>query len=252
MGKFYDEITKDHQEWIKKQKMFVVASAPLSATGTVNASPKGYDCFRIIDANKACYLEMTGSGIETQSHVEENGRLTIMFMAFEGAPAILRLFGIGHVHRVGSPEYESLYTAHYGDAAPDFQTIEGKRSIIVISVDKVGISCGFGVPYYEYKGNRPTLLNYWGKKTEEKVVEYWVKENTQSLDGLPGMKHQRMSEVECEYKDVPPVMAGRASLRGKGKGGAGWMIGLGQQPLTFGAVAVAAFGAGLAASSLLH
>ncbi|KAF9121388.1 hypothetical protein BGW39_010574 [Mortierella sp. 14UC] len=253
MGKFYDEITADQQEWIKKQKMFVVASAPLSATGTVNASPKGYDCFRIIDANRACYLEMTGSGIETQSHVEENGRLTIMFMAFEGAPKILRLFGIGHVHRVGSPEYESIYTTHYKGTAPDFETIEGKRSIIVISVDKVGISCGFGVPYYEYKENRPTLLNYWGKKTEEKVVEYWVKENTQSVDGLPGMKHERMSEVECEYKEAPPVMAGRASFKGKGKGGARWMMGLGQQSLSFGAVAVAvaAFGAGLAASSIL-
>ncbi|KAG0372834.1 hypothetical protein BGX24_012513 [Mortierella sp. AD032] len=160
MGKFYDEINEDQQEWIKQQKMFVVASAPLSSTGTINASPKGYDCFRIINANKACYLEMTGSGIETQSHVEENGRLTIMFMAFDGAPKILRLFGIGHVCRVGTPEYESLFNSHYKGTSPDFETVEGKRSIIVISVDKVGISCGFGVPYYEYKENRPTLLNY--------------------------------------------------------------------------------------------
>ncbi|KAG0252414.1 hypothetical protein BGZ95_006647 [Linnemannia exigua] len=247
MGKFYDEINADQQEWIKQQKMFVVASAPLSATGTVNASPKGYDCFRIIDANKACYLEMT----------EENGRLTIMFMAFEGAPKILRLFGIGHVCRVGTSEYESLFAAHYKGTTPDFETVEGKRSIIVISVDKVGISCGFGVPYYEYKENRPTLLNYWGKKTEDKVVEYWVKKNAQSVDGLPGMKHERMSQVECEYHEAaPPVMAGRASLAGKGKGrgsggSSGWMMGLEQHPLTFGAVVVVAFGAGIAASSFL-
>ncbi|KAF8935728.1 hypothetical protein BGZ47_009796 [Haplosporangium gracile] len=253
MGKFYDEMSADQQEWIKKQKIFIVASAPLSATGTVNASPKGYDCFRIIDANKACYLEMTGSGIETQSHVEENGRLTIMFMAFEGAPKILRLFGRGHVCRVDSPEYESLYTAHYKGTSPDFETIEGKRSIIVISVEKVGISCGFGVPYYEYKENRPTLLNYWGKKTEDKVVEYWAQKNTQSVDGLPGMKHERMSEIACEYQDSPPVMASKRSVK-KGSSAMssplGSMAGLRQsQLLAISAIAVAAFGAGVAASS---
>ncbi|KAG0274570.1 hypothetical protein BGZ96_004194 [Linnemannia gamsii] len=256
MGKFYDEMNADQQEWIKKQMMFIVASAPLSATGTVNASPKGYDCFRIIDANKACYLEMTGSGIETQSHVEENGRLTIMFMAFEGAPKILRLFGRGHVCRVDTPEYNRLYTTHYHGSSPDFETLQGKRSIIVISIEKVGTSCGFGVPYYEYKENRPTLLNYWGKKTEEKVVEYWAKENKQSVDGLPGMKHERMEE--CEYRDLPPpVMASKRStegLVGNGGGGGsalGWITELGQSQslLAMGAVAVAAFGAGVAASS---
>ncbi|KAF9292725.1 hypothetical protein BGZ88_006213 [Linnemannia elongata] len=254
MGQFYDEMSADQQDWIHKQKMFIVASAPLSATGTINASPKGYDCFRIIDANKACYLEMTGSGIETQSHVEENGRLTIMFMAFEGAPKILRLFGRGHVCRVDTPEYQRLYDAHYRGTSPDFEAIEGKRSIIVITVEKVGISCGFGVPYYEYKENRPTLLNYWGKKTEDQVADYWVKKNKQSVDGLPGMKHERMDEVGgCEYqKDVPPpVMANKRSVKG-GSSPLGWIAELSQtQLLTIGAVAAAAFGAGVAASSTL-
>ncbi|KAG9070234.1 hypothetical protein KI688_009568 [Linnemannia hyalina] len=169
MGKFYDEISADQQEWIHKQKMFIVASAPLSGTGTINASPKGYDCFRIIDANKACYLELGGSEVETQSHVEENGRLTIMFMAFEGEPKILRLFGRGHVCRVDTPEYNRLYDAHYRGTSPDFDTIEGKRAIIVINVEKVGISSGLGVPHYEFKENRSTLLDYWGKNTEKKV-----------------------------------------------------------------------------------
>lgn len=253
MGQFFDELSADQQEWIHKQKMFIVASAPLSATGTVNASPKGYDCFRIIDANKACYLEMTGSGIETQSHVEENGRLTIMFMAFEGAPKILRLFGRGHVCRVDTPEYNRLFDAHYRGTSPDFETIEGKRSIIVISIEKVGVSCGFGVPYYEYKENRPTLLNYWGKKTDDKVAEYWVKKNTQSVDGLPGMKHERMDEVGgCEaHKDLPPVMANKRSAKG-GSSPLGWIAGVGQsQALTISAVAIAAFGAGVAASTCL-
>ena len=177
-----------------------------------------------------------------------------MFMAFEGAPKILRLFGRGHVCRVDTPADYRLYNAHYRGTSPDIETIKGKRSIIVISVEKVGISCGFGVPYYEYKENRPTLLNYWGKKTEEKVVEYWVKENTQSLDGLAGMKHERMDEVGgCEYQKElpPPIMANKRSVKG-GSSPLGWTAGLGQsQLLMVGAVAVAAFGAGVAASSCL-
>ncbi|KAG0206286.1 hypothetical protein BGX33_007479 [Mortierella sp. NVP41] len=252
MGKFYGEISADQREWIEKQKMFIVASAPLSATGTVNASPKGYDCFRIIDSNNACYLEMTGSGIETQSHVEENGRLTIMFMAFEGAPKILRLFGRGHVHRVDTPKYQSLYSTYFDSPSPsspsDFDNLQGKRSIIVINVEKVGISCGFGVPYYDYKENRPTLLNYWGKKTEDNVAEYWVKKNTVSVDGLPGMKHERMAEVECEYQGPSPLAKGKRA--GGGGGLVEWVAGLGKEPLMFGAVVVA-FGAGLAASTVL-
>jgi hypothetical protein len=203
-------------------------------------------------------IDHVGSGIETQSHVEENGRLTIMFMAFEGGPKILRLFGRGHVCRVDTPEYNRLYTTHYQGSSPDFENLQGKRSIIVISIEKVGISCGFGVPYYEYKENRPTLLNYWGKKTEDKVVEYWVKENTQSVDGLPGMKHERMGE--CEHQDLPPpIMASKRSIEGSsgkedGSGSPlGWITGLGQNHLllTMGAVAVAAFGAGVATSSRL-
>jgi hypothetical protein len=173
-----------------------------------------------------------------------------MFMAFEGAPKILRLFGTGYIHRVGSPEYNSLYSTHYKDTVPDLETVQGKRSIIVISVDEVAFSCGFGVPYYEYKGNRPTLLNYWGKKTEENVVEYWCKENAQSVDGLPGMKYERMNEVASDYRKTPPVMAGRTSLvKAKEEGRVEWMMGFGQQLLMLWVVAVAAFGAGLAVSS---
>ncbi|KAF9932665.1 hypothetical protein FBU30_007662 [Linnemannia zychae] len=238
MGKFYDEISPDQQEWIKKQKMFVVASAPLSPTGTINASPKGYDCFRIIDANTACYLEMSGSGIETQSHVEENGRLTIMFMAFEESSKILRLLGNGHVCRVDTPEYESLYNAHFRGTCPDLEAVEGKRSIIVINVKKVSISCGFGVPYYDYKGDRPTMLSYWAKK------------NTQSLDGLPEMKHEGMKEFQCEYQASPPVMASEEN----GSMLSSWYPSKHSrrefgQLLTLGAVAVAAFGAGVITSA---
>ncbi|KAF9542296.1 hypothetical protein EC957_002180 [Mortierella hygrophila] len=204
MGEFYDDISENHAEWIKKQKVIFVGTAPLDPKGKVNLSPKGYDCFRIISSNQVCYLELTGSGIETQSHVEENNRITIMFCAFEGAPRIMRLFGTGTVHRVGSPEFNTLFNNHYTSDNCDIRDSTGKRSIIVVDVYKVGSSCGYGVPFYDYKGSRPTLTNYWGKKSEDQVVDYWVKKNTISLDGLPGMRHVKMGE-----KWVPTSKGGR-------------------------------------------
>ncbi|KAI1311037.1 hypothetical protein EDD11_003579 [Mortierella claussenii] len=193
MGKFLNKIEPDQQKWMEKQKLFFVASAPLDAEGTINSSPKGYDCLRVVNPNQVCYLELTGSGIETQSHIEENGRLTLMFLAFEGAPKILRLFGRGHVCRVDTLDFKTLYNAHFQDS--ELQDTRGIRAIITIQVEKVGISCGFGVPYYEYKGNRPTLKNYWNKRSEEQIMEYWSKENAYSQDGLPGMRHERMRPV---------------------------------------------------------
>ncbi|KAF9356412.1 hypothetical protein BGX26_005320 [Mortierella sp. AD094] len=233
MGKFFDSIGPDQQEWIEKQKIFFVASAPLDSRGTVNTSPKGYDCFRIINSNQVCYLELTGSGIETQSHVEENGRFTIMFLAFEGAPKILRLLGRGHVCRVDTPEFQTIYGQYF--AGSELGDAHGIRSIIVLDVEKVGISCGFGVPYYEYKGNRPTLKNYWGKKTEDQITNYWVKENAASLDGLPGMRHARMGSKFARHSTSAS------------SGPASWT---GLQSLTFGASLAVAFGAGIALSTL--
>ncbi|KAF9932664.1 hypothetical protein FBU30_007661 [Linnemannia zychae] len=200
MGEFFDEISENHADWIKKQKMIFVGTAPMSSIGKVNVSPKGYDCFRIIGPNQVCYLELTGSGIETQSHVEENKRITIMMCAFEGAPRVLRLFGTGRVHRVGTPEFDMLFAKHFSSSNDDNKDNEkgdirnctAKRAIILVDVYKVGTSCGYGVPYYEFKGSRPTLTNYWGKKSEGQVADYWVLKNTTSLDGLPGMRHEKM------------------------------------------------------------
>ncbi|KAF9109678.1 hypothetical protein BGX27_007350 [Mortierella sp. AM989] len=235
MGKILNTIGLDQQEWIEKQKIFFVASAPLDSKGTVNTSPKGYDCFRIMNPNQVCYLELTGSGIETQSHVEENGRITIMFLAFESAPKILRLLGRGRVCRVDTPEFQALYNQYF--AGSELEQVRGLRSIIVLNVEKVGISCGFGVPYYEYKGNRPTLKNYWGKKTGDQVTDFWVKENASSLDGLPGMRHAHMGPKFVH-------LAGSTSALS-------WLTNwTGLQPLTFGASLAAAFGAGIALTSL--
>ncbi|KAG0282115.1 hypothetical protein BGZ96_000820 [Linnemannia gamsii] len=194
MGKFYDKIEDGHADWIKKQKLIFVSTAPLNPNGKVNLSPKGYDCFRVIGPNQVCYLEMTGSGIETQSHLQENGRITIMFCAFEGGPKILRLFGHGTVLRVDSPEYKDLLSAQYTPENCDIYSAKGIRAIILIDVYKVGISCGFGVPFFDYKGPRETLNRLSGKQTEEKFAGWWVQVNTTSLDGLPGMRHERMGE----------------------------------------------------------
>ncbi|KAK9763348.1 hypothetical protein K7432_010047 [Basidiobolus ranarum] len=184
MVTFFDEINKGYADWIEKQKVYYVASAPLDPKGHVNVSPKGYDSFRILNPNKVAYLELSGSGIETQSHVKENGRLTIMFAAMEGAPRILRLWSFAKVYQVGTPEYEEILQEHF--AGSELLGNPGLRSIIVADVYKVGSSCGFGVPFFEYKEPRNTLVTYYGKKTMDQVKESW-KKNRSSLDGLPGM-----------------------------------------------------------------
>ncbi|KAG0006703.1 hypothetical protein BGZ65_004948 [Modicella reniformis] len=188
MGQWFENISQDHAEWIKKQKVFFVATAPLDGRGCVNTSPKGHDCLRVLGPNQVCYLELSGSGIETQSHLEENGRITVMFAAFEGAPRIMRLIGTGRVVRVDSPEFNKLLQEHYQGS--DLYDAQGKRSIILADVRKVGTSCGFAVPYYDYKGPRNTLIHYFNKKSDEEVQGYWAAKNKYSLDGLPGMRHE--------------------------------------------------------------
>lgn len=129
-----------------------------------------------------------GSGIETQSHLEENGRITIMLTAFEGGPRIMRLMGTGRVIRVDTPEFNALMKNHYEGS--ELAHASGKRAIILADVRKVSTSCGYGVPYFDYKGSRKTLIDTWAKRDEEVVKEYWKTINKFSLDGLPGMRHE--------------------------------------------------------------
>ncbi|OZJ05370.1 hypothetical protein BZG36_01998 [Bifiguratus adelaidae] len=188
MGSFHDEISEGQAAFIKAQKMFFVGSCPLSANGRVNISPKGFGgTFRIINPNKVCYMELTGSGIETLSHVRESGRLTIMFCAFEGPPKIVRLFGTAVAYDIGSPEYDALEAEYFNDQ----QELTGKRSIFVVDVTKVGQSCGFGVPLMEYKAPRDTLLDYWRKKDKLQMQDYWKTKNAESIDGIPSHLGQR-------------------------------------------------------------
>ncbi|KAG0345829.1 hypothetical protein BG004_002995 [Podila humilis] len=208
MGEFFEEISASLIEWIKKQHLFFVATAPIDGR-KVNVSPKGYDALRVINPNRVCYLELTGSGIETQSHLEENGRITVMLCAFDGSPKIVRLWGTGHIHRVDTPEFDELLEAHYQDS--DIYNAISKRSIIVVDIDSVGVSCGWAVPYMEFKSERPTHKRYWKSKTEVDVNDFWIFKNTFSLDGLPAMRHERMGP-EWATHDGPQ------QNRKKGKG----------------------------------
>ncbi|TFY71654.1 hypothetical protein EVG20_g1338 [Dentipellis fragilis] len=160
MGKFFDHIPANILEWLPKQHMFWVATAPLAADGHVNVSPKGLEgTFHIIDQNTVWYEDLTGSGVETISHLRENGRITVLFNAFDGPPRICRIFGKGTVREFGTPEYEKLL--------PPSKRSIGSRSAIVVDVHKVGTSCGYSVPYYEFVGNRDRLMN-WNASLEKR------------------------------------------------------------------------------------
>jgi hypothetical protein len=177
MGKFWDNIQPVHQEFIEKQKLFFTASAPLSANGHINLSPKGLDSFRVLSPIQVAYMDIVGSGNETSAHLLENGRITIMFCAFDGPPNILRLYGTGTTVLPDSADWASL--------ACHFQVQANTRQLIVVNVHKVQTSCGFGVPLYEYTGERDHADKWAAKKGIAGLADYQLEKNLVSLDGLP-------------------------------------------------------------------
>ena len=177
MGKFSDSIQPGHQAFIEHQKMFFVASAPLSGEGHVNLSPKGMDTFRVLSPSRVAYLDITGSGNETSAHLLENGRVTFMFCAFDGPPNILRLYGVG---RTVLP-----HDAEWGELSALFALPLATRQIIVADIHKVQTSCGFSVPLYEYTGERDHADKWAEKKGVEGLEAYRQEKNRISLDGLP-------------------------------------------------------------------
>lgn len=179
MAKVHEEITGDLREWIGKQQMFFVATAPLSGEQHVNCSPKGTDSFRVLGPNRVGYLDYTGSGAETIAHIRENGRIVFMFCAFEGAPRILRLHGKAQFFTPNSDEW-----GEYRDQFPDNP---GVRSIIVADISRVCTSCGYAVPEYEYVRQRKVLADWAEKTGPEGVIEYQQNKNRQSIDGLPAL-----------------------------------------------------------------
>ncbi len=177
MGKLHDSITPAHKEFIEKQHIFFVATAPLSADGRINLSPKGLDCFRVLSENKVAYMDLVSSGNETSAHTLENGRITIMLCSFEGSPNILRLYGKGYTVLPRTGDWE-MY-------APHFKIYPSTRQIIVADIDLVQTSCGFGVPLFEYTGERDIHFEWAAKKGEEGLRDYMLEKNMISLDGLP-------------------------------------------------------------------
>lgn len=177
MGKFHDQIKPEHQAFIEKQHLFFVATAPLSEEGRINLSPKGLDAFRVLGTQQVAYMDLISSGNETSAHTLENGRITFMFCSFEGAPNILRLYGKGTAVLPGTTEWET-YTPH-------FTIYPSTRQIIVATIDLVQTSCGFGVPLYEYLGDRDIHFDWANKKGADGLQEYQEEKNLVSLDGLP-------------------------------------------------------------------
>jgi Pyridoxamine 5'-phosphate oxidase len=186
MAKQYDQITPELQSFIKAQPLFFVATAPLSAHGHVNLSPKGYDTFCILSSNQVTYLDLTGSGNETSAHLAENGRITFLFCAFRGAPQILRLYGKGETILPGTERWDELVAY--------FPSYPGIRQIILASIHLVQTSCGYGVPLMEFLTNRETMARWATSKGEEGLVEYRGAKNRKSLDGLPTPLAQQYEE----------------------------------------------------------
>jgi hypothetical protein len=175
MAKFYPQLDDALRDFISEQKIFFTATAP--EEGRINLSPKGMDTFRCLDERTVAYLDLTGSGNEAAAHLFENGRMTIMFCSFSARPLILRLYGTGRVVRPGDEEWPALHS--------HFSATPGERHIIVLNVEAAQTSCGFGVPVYELKEERPALVEWAMKKGLEGIRDYWREKNRVSIDGLP-------------------------------------------------------------------
>ncbi len=177
MSKLHDCIDPSLAAFIRAQKMFFVATAPLSAEGHVNVSPKGLDALAVIDERTVAYLDLTGSGAETIAHLRENGRITLMWCAFEGAPKIVRVHGRGTPVYPGEAEYDRL-ALHLPD-------LPGARAIIRVDAERVSDSCGFSVPLYVFEGQRDQLVKWAERKGADGLVDYREERNAESIDGLP-------------------------------------------------------------------
>jgi hypothetical protein len=166
-------------DWIRRQHLFFVATAPLAATGHVNCSPKGGDAFRILGPMEVAYQDYTGSGAETAAHLRENGRIVILFCAFEGKPQIARLHGTGQVLTPGHPRFAGL--------AGLFPTNPGTRAIVHVTVERVSTSCGYAVPLFDYQADRDILDRWAEAKGESGLNEYRAEKNAVSIDQLPAL-----------------------------------------------------------------
>jgi Pyridoxamine 5'-phosphate oxidase len=187
MGKTYEQLEAKLADFIGRQKMFFVATAPLSAGGHVNLSPKGYDAFRILGPKQVAYCDLGGSGIETVAHIRENGRVTLMFCAFDGPALILRLYGRGSVQQFDEPGFEQR-------KAELFPSIGRARNIVTVDVERIADSCGWGVPVYDFREQRDQLVRAIEHPAIEDLNVKRYTSNAQSIDGLPGLKRPEPAE----------------------------------------------------------
>lgn len=223
MVKFFDSLSEDLTKWILHQPIFFTASAPLTGAH-INISPKGLptSTFTVFSPTQCGYIDATGSGAETISHIYENGRCTIMFCSFGPSPRIMRLFCTGRVVEWDTAEFESLI-GRMGK-----KRVDGARAVILLDIFKVQTSCGYGVPKVlmpsqiskqrdEEKAlnaeemflDRETLGHWAGQKVEKNEMgEYQMKNNAESLDGLPGLKSARR-----DLGEWIAVVDGKAALR---------------------------------------
>jgi hypothetical protein len=175
----YDSISPDLARWFEQQHVFFVATAPLTAAGHVNCSPKGMRSFRVLGPHDVAYVDLTGSGAETIAHLKENGRIVFMFCAFDGPPTIVRLHGTGTVLEPGTPAFADLQ-----DTFPRFV---GTRAIITATIDRVSSSCGYAVPRMDFVADRDALEKWSAKKGADGLDQYRRDKNGSSIDGLPAL-----------------------------------------------------------------
>jgi hypothetical protein len=183
MGKLFDGIDDKLAAWIGAQHVFFVATAPREG-GHVNLSPKGLDSFAVLGPRSVAYLDVVGSGAETIAHLRENGRITLMFCAFEGLPRIVRLYGRGEVLEPDDAEFAALVAR--------FPRYPSTRSVVRVALSRIADSCGYGVPLYRYEGERSQIADWAERKGAEGLRVYQLERNRASLDGLPALRGRRL------------------------------------------------------------
>jgi hypothetical protein len=182
MGKVLDTIDDRLVDWIEAQHLFFVASAPLAEDGHVNVSPKGdLRWFRVLGPHEVAYLDFVGSGAETIAHARENGRIVVMFCAFDGPPRIVRLHGRATVLLPGERGFDELL-AHF--EPPE----HALRSLIRVDVERIADSCGYGVPLMRFDAKRTQYDKWADKKARDGGFDAYIEEkNAESIDGLPAI-----------------------------------------------------------------
>ncbi|MDH3748221.1 MAG: pyridoxamine 5'-phosphate oxidase family protein [Gammaproteobacteria bacterium] len=186
MGKEYQEIDGQIQAWIERQRMFFVATAPLANDGLINCSPKGLESLCVLGPQQIAYADIGGSGIETVAHLKENARIVIMLCAFDGPPKIFRFYGSGRAVEPHDDDFDAL--------AAKFTDLPTIRNVIVVDIECIRDSCGYGVPLYEFRAERDSLVNWCKSKTGDELLDYRVERNAESLDGLPGLNVARIRD----------------------------------------------------------